>query len=67
MHIAYAIAGADTVTTSHVEEDGSFKLGFLETGTYDIIISDTLGLTYSAPGTSVIAGEETLLGDITLE
>ncbi|MFC1490834.1 DUF4382 domain-containing protein [Candidatus Latescibacterota bacterium] len=66
--VAYAIAGADTVTSSYVNGDnGKFTLGFLAEGTYEISIVDTLGQTYSAPGTSVTVGTKTGLGDITLE
>lgn len=66
--IAYAIAGTDTVTSSNVNtENGKFTLGFLEEGMYEVSVADTLGQTYSAPGTSVTVGTKTDLGDITLE
>jgi len=66
--VAYAIAGTDTVTSSYVNADnGKFTLGFLEDGTYEISITDTLGQIFSAPGTSVTVGTKTDLGDITLE
>ncbi|MFC1650578.1 DUF4382 domain-containing protein [Candidatus Latescibacterota bacterium] len=66
--VAYAIVGTDTVTSSYVNEDnGKFTLGFLAAGTYEILIVDELGQTYSAPGTSVTVGSKTDLGDITLE
>ena len=66
--VAYAIAGADTITTTPVNSvDGQFTLAFLPDGTYSVAVTDTLGLAFTNPSVSVTAGVKTGLGDITLQ
>ncbi|MEN8191734.1 MAG: DUF4382 domain-containing protein [Bacteroidota bacterium] len=65
--IAYAIVAGDTVATSIVKDDGTFVLGFLEGETHQVDIQDSVGLYHSESGVSVIIGENTDLGDITLQ
>ena len=65
--VAYAIAGADTITTTPVNSDnGRFTLAFLSVGTYSVAVTDTLGLVFTNPSVSVTVGVKTNLGDITL-
>ena len=66
--IAYAIAGADTITSTLVNSDnGRFTLAFLPVGTYAVALQDTLGLSFTNPSVSVTAGVKNNLGDITLQ
>ncbi len=67
MPLAYAISGADTVSSAFVNEiTGDFILGFLPAGIYTVSLADTLGQQYSLTGVSVTAGQPIHLGDITL-
>ncbi|MEN8193124.1 MAG: DUF4382 domain-containing protein [Bacteroidota bacterium] len=67
--IAYAIQGTDTVTSSIVKDDGTFILGFLEAGTYQVDIEDSDDpiKTNSIFDVEVSVGESTDLADITLQ
>lgn len=66
--VAYAIAGADTITSTPINADnGLFTLAFLPVGTYTVAVQDTLGLSFTNPSVSVTANEKTELGDITLQ
>jgi hypothetical protein len=66
--VAYAIAGADTITASPVDgTDGSFRLAFLSPGSYTVSISDTLNKAFTQSGVTVTAGKNTPLGQITLQ
>ena len=65
--VAYAIAGADTITATPVNSDnGRFTLAFLPVGTYSVAVTDTLGLVFTNSSVSVTLGVKTNLGDITL-
>ena len=66
--VAYAISGADTVTSTPVDSGtGQFTLAFLPAGTYTVAVSDTLGQAYSNSAVAVTLGVKTSLGDITLQ
>ena len=66
--IAYAIAGADTITTTSVNLDnGQFTLAFLPYGMYSVAVTDTLGLVFANSDVSVTVGIKSNLGDITLQ
>ncbi len=68
MPVAYAIAGVDTITSTPVDPDnGQFILSFLQTGTYSVAVTDSLGLSYTNPSVPVTAGSQTDLGTISLE
>jgi len=65
--IAYAIQGTETVTSSIVKEDGTFILGFLEAGTYQVYIEDSDDPVKTYTTSAVVSvGESTVLDDITL-
>ena len=65
--LAHAIQNDDTITTSIVDTlSGYFMLGFLPEGLYKVAVEDTLGLEYSVDDVQVKVGENTELGDITL-
>ncbi len=66
--VAYAISGADTVASTIVKKDtGVFILGFLPAGTFTVAVSDTLNKSHEKTGVTVIVGNVTNLGDITLQ
>lgn len=66
--VAYALAGADTVTSSPVDGTaGSFRLAFLPPGSYTVSISDTLNKAFTQSGVTVTAGQDNSLGQITLQ
>jgi hypothetical protein len=66
--IAYAIAEMDTVTSSPVDmETGEFTLAYLGALEYEVVIENDLGLSYSAPAVTVVAGQATDLGTVSLE
>jgi hypothetical protein len=64
---AFAIQGADTVTSSIVKADGNFTLGFLPAGSYKVLVSDKLNKSYTNPAAVVETGKNTNLGNITLQ
>ena len=66
--LASAIIDGETVTTSPVNpENGHFTLPGLTPGTYTVLIVDTQELEYESPPVEVTAGEQTDLGEITLQ
>lgn len=66
--VAYAIASADTLTATQVDpETGRFTLAYLPVGTYSVVVSDTLGLSYTNSAVTVTASAKTSLGSITLQ
>ncbi|MGH7455219.1 MAG: DUF4382 domain-containing protein [bacterium] len=66
--VAYAIAGADTVTSSPVNgTTGFFRLAFLPPGSYTVSVSDTLNKAFTQSGVTVIAGQDNSLGQVTLQ
>ena len=64
--LAYAIQGADTITTSIVDTTGYFMLGFLPEGSYKVSVRDTLDKVYDNEMVEVKAGRTEGLGEITL-
>lgn len=66
--IAYAMVGDDIITSSNVDTvSGEFTLGFLDPGTYKVLVEDTLDASYENLAVTVTVGTNTKLGDITLE
>jgi len=65
--VAYAMAGSDTLTSTRVDTNGSFRLAFLPAGLYSVSIADTLNLTYASPEAEVVVGSDNDLGNITLQ
>ena len=65
--IAYALAGADTVTSSPVDSTGDFTLAFLTEGWYTIAIQDTLQQFFEEKDVAVAPGVATTIGSITLQ
>lgn len=66
---AYAIQGTETVTSAIIKEDGTFVLGFLEEGSYQVDIEDNNDpiKSFSKSGVEVNIGQTNDLGDITLQ
>lgn len=65
--VAYAFAGADTVTSTAVNpNDGTFILAFLPETTYTVSVQDTLGQSFEQENVQVVAGDDQALGVITL-
>ena len=65
--VAHAIQGTDTLTSSIVKEDGTFILGFLKAGTYQVDIGDNDDPIKSYSTSAIVSvGENTDLGEITL-
>ena len=64
---AYAKQNDEVITSSIVKEDGTFMLAFLEEGTFEVEIEDEVGKKYSNPSVLVVVGDNTDLGEITLE
>src|SRR5262245_36379071 len=66
--VAYAIAGADTITTSPVDgASGLFQLSFLPPGTYTVSVADTSKRAATISNVTVTAGQDKLLGQLTLQ
>ncbi len=66
--VAYALAGADTVTASPVDgTSGVFRLAFLPPGSYTVSVSDTLNKAFTQSNVPVTAGQDNSLGQITLQ
>ena len=66
--VAYAIADMDTITSSAVDAaTGEFTLAYLDARVYEVAIENTAGLSYNEPAVTVVAGQTTNLGTITLE
>ncbi len=65
--VAYALAGSDTLTSTRVDTNGTFRLAFLPAGLYSVSIEDTLNLTYANPEAEVVVGSDNDLGNITLQ
>jgi len=66
--VAFAIAGADTLSSSYIKEDsGQFRLSFLPAGTYTVAVTDTLGKNFTMADVLVSDGKTTSIGDITLQ
>ena len=64
---AFAIAGADTVTSTLVDKDsGGFMLAFLPEGLYTVSVRDTLDQFFTSTAVEVIAGRDNALSSITL-
>jgi hypothetical protein len=65
--VAYALASADTVTSSPVNgTTGFFRLAFLPPGIYSVSIADTLKQSFTQSNVMVRAGQENALGSVTL-
>ena len=65
--LAIALQGGIEVTSTPVDQtDGSFRLSYLDPGTYDILIEDVNGLSYSQEDITVTAGDDTAIGEVTL-
>ena len=65
---AYAILGADTVTSAVPDTTtGVFILSFLPAATYEVAIEDSLGRTFTQAAQSVTAGTTAELGKINLQ
>lgn len=66
--VAYAIAGADTVTSSPVDGTaGSFKLAFLPPGSYTVNVADTTNKAFTQANVPVTANQDNSLGQVTLQ
>ncbi len=66
--VAYAMADADTVTSTLVDTlGGAFMLAFLPEGFYTVSIQDTLGRSFQQDDVQVVAGTDNDLGMITLQ
>ncbi len=65
---AYAILGADTVTSTAVDTaSGYFRLAFLPENIYTVSVEDTSGRDFSQDAVAVQPGSDYNLGDITLD
>lgn len=65
---AYAIAGADTITSSPVDgSSGAFRLAFLPPGAYTVSIVDTLNQSFSQTNVPATAGADYSLGQVRLQ
>jgi hypothetical protein len=66
--VAYALQGADTVSSTTVDTlNGFFRLSFLPEGIYSVSVEDTLGQSALREGITVEVGTEYDLGEITLQ
>ena len=66
--VAYALQNADTVTSSVVNSaSGAFMLSFLPAGNYTVSIQDSAGFSFSQSSVTVNTGQDTDLGNITLQ
>lgn len=65
--IAYAIANGDTITSTRIESNGHFRLGFLPEGTYNVTIRNTTGQSYDSPSIGLIPKQDADLGTISLQ
>lgn len=66
--LATALQNDMEVTSTPVDQtNGSFRLSYLEPGTYDIHIEDVNGLIYTQEGITVTAGEDNAIGEVTLQ
>ena len=65
--VATAFTETDTATTFVDVSNGSFMLAYLPAGIYTVAIEDSNGLSWSQDDVSVSVGEDTDLGDITLQ
>lgn len=66
--IAYAISGSDTITSSIADVlTGEFTLAFLPEAVYEVSVSDTAGLKYSAENVTVTSGNINDIGSIILQ
>jgi hypothetical protein len=66
--VAYAIAGADTVTSTQVDgTSGFFRLAFLSPGSYTVSVVDTTGKSFTQPNVPVTAGQDYSVGNVTLQ
>jgi len=66
--VAYAIAGADTVTSSPVDgASGFFRLSFLPSGAYTVSIADTSNRAANRTNVPVTVGTDYSLGQLTLQ
>lgn len=65
---AFAIAGADTLTSTAVDTaNGTFMLAFLPADIYTISVLDTSGYCFTQDSVQVLAGDNTDIGLIRLE
>jgi hypothetical protein len=68
LSVAYAIQNPDTITTSAPDTTtGFFRLAFLPSGSYSVFVKDTLGQAFNQDSVFVNVGEETNIGNITLQ
>jgi len=65
--VATAFTETDTMTTFVDVSDGSFMLAYLPAGVYTVAIEDSNGLSWSQDDVPVSVGEDSDLGDITLQ
>lgn len=65
--VAYAIAGSDTLTSTHVDTSGAFMLAFLPEGAYSVAIEDTQALSFTQSDVEVTPGSDYDLGKVTLK
>jgi hypothetical protein len=66
--VAYAIAGADTITTSPVDSGtGFFRLAFLPPGTYTVSVADTSNRKATQTNVPVTAGQDYPVGQLMLQ
>lgn len=66
--VSYAIAGADTVTSSIVDPtDGKFVLAFLPEDIYKVVVEDTMNRRFEQDSVVVVKGQNHDLGEITLQ
>ncbi|MGH7491412.1 MAG: DUF4382 domain-containing protein [bacterium] len=66
--VAYAIAGADTITSALVDgTSGFFRLAFLPSGTYTVSVADTSNRAATRTNVPVTVGQDNPLGQITLQ
>ena len=65
---AYAVAGADTITSSPVDgSTGFFRLAFLPGGTYTVSVRDTTNLSATQSNVPIAVGQDYPLGTLTLQ
>jgi len=64
---AFAIISGDTITSTIVDtSSGFFKLAFLESNIYTVVVEDTSGRNYSQDLVPVTVGQDYSIGDINL-
>lgn len=65
--VAYALQGADTITSTYVDTSGHFLLSFLPPDTYQVSVEDTLDQSAAINDVVVTAGDDQNVGEVTLQ